>query len=241
MTTATTTEKPILFSTEMVQAILDGRKTQTRRVIKPQPDNQVNCVNPCKNSEWEFGKDYYNGDGEAIEYKKCPYGKPGDELWVRETFALREACDNKPPSECMEDEAVWYRADNNELTGNAAGKWRPSIHMPREYSRIQLKVEDIRVERVQDISTEEIKAEGVQIPVSQDGSPLIGLGEKYSPAKYLPKGALSKENRGNVTEDDLYEIHWASLWDSINADRGYSWESNPWVWVIEFSIKNIKG
>lgn len=218
--TATKTEKPILFSTELVQAILEGRKSQTRRVVKPQPDSKVNTVHPCKDGEWEFGKDFYNGDGEAIEYKKCPYGKPGDELWVRETFAFLKEHDNKPPSEIYDDQ-VLYKADGkitnqfglgSNIHESDFGRWRPSIHMPRRYSRIQLTVEDIRVERVQEISPRDAWAEGVK-------------------CKCMKPTPMCKGNIDTFSE----------LWDSINAERGYSWESNPWVWSFSFKVKNIKG
>ena len=185
-------EKPIIFSTAMVQAILGGRKTQTRRVIKT--DDWPEMCDPVQNTitptEWWFT------DGMApLGPFRCPYGKPGDALWVRETW-----------QECAECGRVNWRAGANDH-GHACqhcdeqlGKWRPSIFMPRWASRITLTVTGIRVERVQDISEADAQAEGVSAWI------------------YVPEFKM--------------------LWDAINAKRGHSWASNPWVWVVEFEVKN---
>ena len=228
MTTATTTEKPILFSTELVQAILDGRKTQTRRVIKPQPDNKVNYVESLKDDWWEFSQWYPDGDGTLIDNKKCPYGKPADELWVRETWQALQHGSYEPfdckPSQIPEQYAdLRYKADE----GETQYSWKPSIHMPRWASRIQLSVDDIRVERVQEITEEDAKAEGIE-----------RTEWKYSTSPYRNyEYERMKPGHNCSTARKSFQ----TLWDSINADRDYSWESNPWVWVVEFSIKNIKG
>jgi hypothetical protein len=183
-------EKPILFSGEMVRAILDGRKTQTRRVMKPQPRQLENHI--------------------AIKNRKrhCPYGKPGDLLWVRETWASHEYMDDTRPSDFTKSAQMlplWYRA-NNQMYNFNQGKWRPSIFMPRWASRITLRVTDVRVERVQDISEADARAEGV-----------------------LKAGGASLS---------LYAArhHFSQLWDRINAKRGYGWDINPWVWVVEFEL-----
>ena len=122
-------ERPIIFSTPMVKAILDGRKTQTRRVIKDQPPLSMRDMFKPKNL-------------------KCPYGQVGDRLWVRETFK---------PYNCMGGFA--YKADGDLSTGFP---WKPSIHMPRGASRITLEITESRAERLQDISEEDAKAEGVK-------------------------------------------------------------------------------
>ena len=165
-------ERPVLFSGEMVRAILEGRKTQTRRVIKPQP-LWVGDPNVAFKTHSANPKGIIN----------CPYGQPGDRLWVRETFAGTK------------NTGFAYRA-----TDTAYGhKWRPSIFMPHWASRINLEVVSVRVERVQDISIEDAYDEGME------------WGDQGC-------GVLEFKN----------------LWDSINLKRGYGWDANPWVWVIEF-------
>lgn len=216
-------ERPILFSAEMVRAILEGRKTQTRRVMKSQPysngfhwnGNDILChndylppsamlldvgtrKNPCVISSVE----------DRFEYN-CPYGQPGDRLWVRETWAARPCQDHLSPSQC-DDEGLWWKASISPFpTGLAGchGKWRPSIHMPRWASRILLEITDIRVERLQDICEDDAKGEGYPV--------------------------LQEENVPHPK--NWFEL----LWDSINAKRGFGWDSNPWVWVIEF--KRLEG
>lgn len=133
-------ERPILFSAPMVRAILEGRKTQTRRVIKPQPESHLDP--DSVKGAWESG---------FIDVK-CPYGQPGDRLWVRETFAWLPDGLNADQNHGR----YHYRAD-----GDLAVKWQPSIHMPRIASRITLRIKDVRVERLQDISDADALAEGV--------------------------------------------------------------------------------
>ncbi len=123
-------EKPIIFSTEMVRAILEGRKTQTRRVVKPQPP-EGETVHVAYSETWGV---------------KCPYGKPGDQLWVRETW------------NGTKNTGFYYRAD----PGTCAGKWKPSIHMPRHASRMYLGIINVRIEPLQYITVREAKAEGVE-------------------------------------------------------------------------------
>ncbi len=172
-----TCEKPILFSGEMVRAILDGRKTQTRRVVRREHIPFVHSLL----AGWISGR---------WSHLPLPYGRPGDQLWVRETW-LEDTVGN-----------IRYRATERAVQdGN--WKWRPSIFMPRWASRISLEVTAVRVERVRDISEEDARAEGVDSIVATD---------TYS----------------------SYRMGFRKLWDSINAKRGYSWESNPWVWVVEF-------
>lgn len=181
-------ERPILFSGPMVRAILDGTKTQTRRVVKPQPKGEV-----------EFIRESYAGPGWYVAakphtddyYVRCPYGVPGDRLWVRETWALPY---KENWLEAKDD--IVYRASPRD--SSTPVKWVPSIFMKRWMSRILLEIEDVRVERVQDISEDDALDEGI---------------DNY---------------------DDPARQVFADLWDSINAKSGFSWESNPWVWVIKF-------
>jgi len=191
-------ERPILFSTEMVRSILDGRKSQTRRIVKPQPesiDHKNHKIIP------------YNGTNEFLQkYLKCPYGQPGDVLWVRETWS---------PIEFEDGTHFRYKAsfvENNCLNP----KWRPSIFMPKEASRIKLKVTNIRVERLQDITGKDAVDEGIEYDDELRGW------INYN--KYIPSDAFGGNN-GSIRS-------YKSLWESING-KG-SWEKNPFVWVIEF-------
>ncbi len=146
-------ERPILFSAPMVRAILNGSKTQTRRFIKPQPE--VWDDDGVMYARIKYGRQTHSGPGDYLikdilpEYG-CPYGKPGDRLWVRETFALWKNSDGQ--------HGIDYRATP---TCNVIDRgWKPSIHMPRNASRINLEITGVRVERLQDISKEDVMAEG---------------------------------------------------------------------------------
>lgn len=199
-----TTEHPILFTGEMVRAILDGRKTQTRRVVKPQPEGV------------EQGIPFLNGPGRLCNQAiKCPYGKCGDILWVRETWAhvLADGSDVGKGSR-----TVIYAADCP-LT---MPRWRPSIHMPRWASRITLRITSVKAERVQDIGHEDVFAEGI-VERPHPG-PLRC--QQYG----LPSWTSDLGPRWRISTGDAF----AELWDSINAKRGFGWEANPWVWAITF-------
>lgn len=152
-------ERPILFNDEMVRAILEGRKTQTRRVVKPQPPSVTYAPNfPRYDAEyavWEFAthsEDYQNMM--VTTSRRCPYGQVGDRLWVREAFlSWYNTADNSRSL------VAAFRADGYELEDDE--RWEPSIHMPRKFSRITLEITGIRVERVQQISDDDALAEGV--------------------------------------------------------------------------------
>lgn len=191
--------RPILFSGAMVRALLAGAKTQTRRIVKPQPQGKWSGPMPCP--EWP-----------------CPYGAPGDRLWVRETHAL-----------CSDKDAfgsVYYRADGearhqlceNQGEGDPVGlgkivppsrrypvdyipAWKPSIFMPRWASRITLEITDVRVERLNGISEKDALAEGVTL-------------------------------RGMTRWDGECRAAYKQLWEEINGAG--SWDASPWVWVVEF-------
>lgn len=209
-------ERPIVFTGEMVRAILDGRKSQTRRVVKPQPPQGASLVEfgPHDHiSEFHRNKLHWfvaEADDlwpcEREDCICCPYGQPGDRLWVREAFAYRYFTSDDP---ITEKSLVAYRADGESQEGVI--EFTPAIYMPRWVSRITLEITNIRVERVQDISEGDAIAEGIQRSNSSTFN-LMG-----------PNRALFSE-----------------LWDSINDKPGKkcSWEDNPWVWVIEF--KKIK-
>lgn len=201
-------ERPIIFSRPMVKAILGGQKTQTRRVIKPQPG-------PSEDGIFRYaGKSPFASldNTKFVDWalRDCSFGIPGDRLWVRETHFI-EARNNGgfdywtgEHDEWQENTGrVWYAVDGEPPEPCNHGWWekRPSIYMFREHSRILLEVTSVRTERVQDISHED---------VCREGGPF-----------------------GNsATSDEDFSI----FWDSINAKRGFSWASNPWVWVIEFKV-----
>lgn len=270
MTTATATkERPILFSSEMVKAILDGRKTQTRRVVKPQPVLSPNGAwwhwpRLAGIASWTADRrpSRHSFMSEAI-FEKCPYGQPGDRLWVRETFVIQSnyEVEHDPPfndgrpfrwyedderGECWEQ--CHYRATDPtpELAyphvDEPTCRWKPSIFMPRWASRILLEIVDVRVERVQSISEADAVAEGIEpLFTSEQVATVVGLDvyrDKPMPWKnYLWHGhGIGDEGYSSATDArDSYR----TLWDSINAKRGYGWDSNPWVWAVTF--KRVEG
>ncbi|CQJ12422.1 phage-like protein [Yersinia mollaretii] len=237
-------EKPILFNAEMVNAILSGRKTQTRRIMKVQPENThlgLRRIIESKNSS-ENGK-YFWSQSDACGTKprsktfSCPLGHPGDQLWVRETFSLlgnedgvcvdwqdnmvksdeqaaariyKASCEQKHGDYglySIPDSAYW-KPDTTNM--KYEGSWRPSIHMPRWASRINLLITGVRVERLQDISEQDARAEGC---------------------------AYGKGN-GEIDLAVRPENHFPTLWASIYGAE--SWQANPWVWVINFERMEAK-
>jgi len=229
-------ERPILFSGAMVRAIMEGRKTQTRRIVKPQPPagcryeingnrNKACCLFNCPDLPGGVG--FCPPKPQSKDHLlPCPYGKPGDRLWVRETFAFVDWYDGHAPSEVprfdVDDpygdgskrQRVWYQADEQQWNRSYRGKWRPSIHMPRWASRITLEITGIRCERLQSISHSDAIAEGIEsTKFAKEQLPL----RKQS----LPLSVLA----------------YSHLWDAINGD-GF-WDANPWVWVVEF--KRLEG
>ena len=212
--------RPILFSAPMVRTLLDGSKTQTRRIVKPKVAETIN---------WFGGKDGGDDDrtldellGQRIEEKgvrvwcadypeegseliHCPYRQPGDQLWVRETWLKTN------PFSDGGLHTYGYRATDEIEFPDAI--WKPSIHMPRAASRITLEITGVRVERLQDINTEDAKAEGAWGPDSS----IVG-----KVASYFGIDILS------VNPYLAYRM----LWESINGPG--SWDANPWVWVVEF-------
>lgn len=223
------TERGMIFNAEMVRAILDGRKTQTRRIMKVQPEsNQLGLLlitDSTKHSD--IGKYHWaesNATGNHVRSKlfSCPFGAVGDRIWVRETWSSDFA--NYYPND-----RVWYAADNNrqldiEVVDGVRGiyspesdvhvpfRWQPSIHMPHWASRILLEITDVRVERLNAISEEDARAEGII-----DGG-CLNCGEPE------PCGCTNPEP--DATDAFAY------LWQSIYGQE--SWNANPWVWVIEF-------
>jgi hypothetical protein len=198
-------ERPILFSAPMVRALLDGTKTQTRRVVKGAPEDWApvgpEVFSPTvvdRRGDEQPGADAYgagNADGDC--WICCPYGQPGARLWVRETWAVSHAIDHLKPREVPQGVGmVYYPATEN--TGGLVK--RPSIFMPRWASRITLEITGVRVERLQDISRGDAMAEGCPFP--------------------------------NMAKGDNPRQWYAELWQSINGPG--SWDANPWVWVVAF-------
>lgn len=203
-------ERPIIFSGPMVRAILEGRKTQTRRVAKPESivvrETAAGTV-PLTKHGW-------------LPQLDNPYGQLGDRLWVRETFATVFDCP-EPPCECeeggtMHRRVVYRSTEPNGTSGYViwdGGEedrvpWRPSIYMPRWASRITLEVTEVRVQRLRDISEEDALAEGV--------------GCEY----------INKDGRCDMNGNGP-RLNFRWLWDSINAKRA-PWSSDPWVWAVSF-------
>lgn len=198
-------ERPILFSTEMVRAILDGRKSQTRRIIKPQPMGEkfsafIGGYDDIPKMARFWTSDLSGNNNPLIQDIKCPYGQIGDILWVRETWQR------------IEGDRIIYKADPIVW----GGKWKPSIFMPKVASRIKLKVTNIRVERVQDITEEDAVAEGCERAI-----------------KWIHTGKIEFIDESHVFyKHSTYKDGHEMLWNKINGKD--SWQSNPWVWVIEF-------
>lgn len=207
--------KPILFSSEMVRAILEGRKTQTRRVMKPQPSDDFSPVavewySPIvidRHGEEQPGKEIFGVYSDEEGYR-CPYGAPEDQLWIKEAWGVHEriSCckEDMPNCKCKDGvfrPVVHFAGKENHAWGMyGPPKKRSARFMPRTASRITLEIVKVRVERIKEITTQDCEAEGVGY--------------------------------------DLNEIGWhyafGQLWNKINEKRGFGWNVNPWVWVIEF-------
>jgi len=216
--------RPILFSGPMVRAILDGRKTQTRRIVKlPSDAEQVKYwTTPSRKPQEGYadpGVNYWTRRGNHID--PCPYGVPGDRLWVREslTHITSDPVTARPCDvHCYTASVPRGMSSANPYEPNylfphdgdppLKPKNMPGIFMPRWASRITLEVLRVRVERLQEISYADAEAEGID-PLKTELYPHTNRGYKCQRA---------------------YRV----LWDSINAKRGYGWDKNPWVWVVEF-------
>lgn len=191
-------ERPILFSTPMVHAIMEGRKTMTRRVVKGTV------------LEW-LQPEMFTPEYVALpENGLCPYGQPGDLLWVREKFK------SKHVKGCLEEFKLhypnvhpWFYAADGE-SEKGYGSWKPSIHMPKSAARIWLRITDVRLERLHDISEEDAKAEGVE----------------------WKRTGWKDYTKDGICFDAISSF--VSLWQSINGIE--SWDQNPWVWVVSFEI-----
>lgn len=223
-------ERPILFSGPMIRAILGGRKTQTRRVVDlsefgpsgtPGYDWTWRGQAPVKSIAQQ--RRYPGGCWQDVSNDRlmglCPYGQPGDFLWVREKFQLvRQVAEDwytAPPTipivvpDAGLFEVRYSATYDHDQPKNSACGWRPSIHMPKWAARLWLRITDVRVERLHPMLDADARAEGIR--------------------QYVVSGP---DPDGRSYQD--WVTPFKELWDSINAKRGYSWESNPWVWVVAF-------
>lgn len=214
MTAATEVrDRPILFGGDMVRAILDGRKTQTRRVI-----NSVSGLGPVAEFRRSDTPGYdwimrdrrmrWNDLRNADLLARCPCGQPGDRLWVKEKWRVPGG---DPLSTCVGPEDLVFWATCDQFERDMERDWRPSIHMPRWASRLLLEITAIRVEQVQDISEADAQAEGTECKSSE-----AWRGRGYDDA--VAHG---------------HRAHFELLWNSV-AKPGQDWAANPWVWVIDF-------
>ncbi len=201
MTEPAAKERPILFSSPMVLALLADTKTQTRRIVK---DSKHVLY-------WRRGENdprrWVGCDGLPIGYIYCPFGEPGDRLWVRETWGLSQLFDDADKEEVRRLAA--YASHRRYAVGpgpKPSGKLRPSIFMPRKASRLTLEVTGVRVERLHGISEKDAVAEGIPVAALEDGT-------------------ISKSQPWAIRD-------YRALWESINGAG--SWKANPWVWVVEF-------
>ncbi|WP_313439410.1 hypothetical protein [Atlantibacter hermannii] len=224
-------ERGMIFNGEMVRAILDGRKTQTRRIISERHLNLIDLgsqIGECY--PLECGIDHENSQSYYREH--CQFGKPGDRIWVRETYQgplfdyehmeayLEDNSKFEKPDFCV------YRADGKpapefyDADDNLHCCWRPSIHMPRWASRITLEITGVRVERLNGISETDAKAEGIDMEALFDSQDCYDC--------------IADHNMtGRPTATGSFKY----LWESIYGAE--SWQANPWVWVIEF--KRVEG
>ncbi|WP_239613688.1 hypothetical protein [Raoultella ornithinolytica] len=244
-------ERGMIFNGEMVRALLDGRKTQTRRPIKWRQTRATEIAEREDGSKWPWSEDEEN----VCDYwHPCPFGAVGDRIWVRETWAILGnedgCCIDWEEKLCKADErsaARIYRASCEQRPGNYGlwsipddadwkphtkdyqyeGAWRPSIHMPRWASRILLEITDVRVERLNAISEEDAQREGVHTEVWDQ----TVVARNYAAIDEFFQ-FWSEDMPHYVEMNQLHQSSFRSLWESIYGED--SWKANPWVWVIEF-------
>lgn len=214
-------EIPILFNTEMVQAILEGRKTMTRRIIDPQPEVGEYPQTKLNGYYWKnkfYFTKYDRKDISLVDNSR--YGQPGDVLWVRETFCLPSLYDGF-------EKDYYFKAgfsSSDIKDRNASQSWKPSIHMPKVAARIWLQVEEIRVERLRDITQEDAISEGIKFS---------RLFEEWGGVVPHPK--VKDHYRWYANPVDAFN----NLWIHINGEE--SFKANPWLWVVKFRVLSTTG
>ena len=207
-------ERPILFSASMIRALLNGTKTQTRRVVKPQfAADALPVEMPAIDPAWGWvipghsGVWWCDAAANPDDLRRCPYGQPGDRLWVRESWRAPLAYELTPPRDIQPGTPIAFQADGaGTLPHINVGKLRPGMFMPRWASRILLEITDVRVERLQDINEADAVAEGS----------FTWAGEQDTPVRDLIEARL------------VYR----QLWEQINGTG--SWDAIPWVWAVSF-------
>lgn len=240
-------ELPVALGDEDVRAILDGTMTQIRRAIRPQPEghhwegmrgHEHTAYGWKGEAVWSFAHTIPQNPNPDVERIRCPFGADGDALWVRETWAYyggEEYLYQREPG------AVCYRASYDDdprisftdrLVGAIhGGRWRPSIHMPQWASRITIGVTSVRAERLHAVTAEDILAEGVRVPTTPEGTPLVDVGGRDAPVAFLDP---SKPRTG----EDHLRAQYASRW-SRRYGRA-SWDANPWTWVANFTKHKVR-
>ncbi|MFM0243849.1 hypothetical protein [Paraburkholderia sediminicola] len=248
-------ERPILFNGAMVRALLDGSKTQTRRVVKLPHNNPLGQWEPTTIGGENGGRTlagatlplqggiWHTRTGDSLI---CPHGQPGDRLWVRESGVINKLLGTvKKPGLFRHDvpttpEIGHYWVEETRAPGasyNVGGCSRssallsygakvcPSIHMPRWACRLELEITTVRVERLQDISAADARAEGIEFQEHRIAGDVCRSWKAYGSANgWYPEGV-----------DSAPIFSYRSLWDGLNAERGYGWDINPWVWVVQFA------
>lgn len=210
--------KPILFSMPMVQALRQGRKTQTRRIVKPRRLEPWEIIGERDDgTPWPYWMDEYGDYHDVVS----PYGRPGDLLWGRERFSYDAAYDNGRRGVGA---AIWYWADGNPADGDYWGRPRPSIHMPRWASRITLRLTDVRVERLQDISGVDAIAEGIEYGDGAWHTDESGAAYRRDEYGWFVPGQHRRHNS---------PIHaYRDLWERLHGTG--TWAKNDWVWALTF-------
>jgi len=194
------TERPINFNVEMIRSILEGRKSVTRRPVKNQVGDSVNCGDGCYIPLPTCERVAHLHLNSILSL--CPFGVPGDRLWVREVWAYNG---------CLNCGTPHYQASEPDYAQKSmmSDGWKSPVTMPRWASRITLEVTGVRVERVQDISEDDAKREGIKISGGWDA--------------------------GETEYGINYRGPFSHVWNSIYAAKGLGWDANPWVWVVEFT------
>lgn len=213
--------RPILFSAPMVRALLAGTKTQTRRLVKPQPERYAVSSEGLADGLCEVAVEISDRDplprlrlGRVITLQTCPYGTPGDLLWVRETWAVSTIYDGVSPRDVPQC-GVRYAASEERL----GIKDRPSIFMPRWASRLTLEITEVRVQRLEDISEQDAIAEGV-----------VKIRDCCHVIRDVDYDLVGLCHTSPITP-------YAKLWDTLNGDKpGMAWADNPWVWALTFKV-----
>jgi len=203
------TDKPIIFSAPMVRALLDGRKTQTRRVLNPQPSGIARAERIAPKS-WRI---FPEADRCTVAFKAPPYA-PGDRLYVREAWAPLDALNHIDCGTQALADRGFYRADESTTPGEIS-RWRPSIHMPRWASRITLTVTEVRVQRLQAIRFQDLLAEGIEATEIH--------------ARRKRQCVEEGIDCGSVCRDSFQE-----LWNSLHGPD--AWDANPWVVAVSFTV-----